>query len=69
MANEESSYLSFLLRLWLADDDEEPTRRISLESPLTGECKGFSNLNDMCSYLRVLTKSDSEDSHNETGLF
>jgi len=69
MANEESGYLSFLLRLWLADNDGEPVRRVSLESPLTGERKGFANLEDLCSYLEQLTDIEDGGVHGETGQY
>ncbi len=67
MANEDTNYLSFLLRLWLANDDGEPTRRVSIESPLTGERKGFANLEDLCSYLQYVTDVNAEDVYEETG--
>ncbi len=67
MADKESCYISFLLRLWLADDDGHPVGRASLESPLTGERKGFSNLDDLCRYLQLLTKIESEDAYDEAG--
>jgi hypothetical protein len=67
MTNKDTHYLSFLLRLWLADDDGEPARRVSIESPLTGERKGFANLDELCRYLHLLTEIESEDTQNETG--
>lgn len=65
MAEEESRYISLLLRLWLADDDGDSVSRASLESPLTGECKGFANLDDLFIYLRQLSNLKSEDTINE----
>lgn len=67
MTSKKSRYLSFLLRLWMADDDENPVRRVSLESSLTGEFKGFANLDDLFNYLKVLNKGESEDANNESG--
>lgn len=67
MAKEDSSYLSFLLRLWLPDNDGEPLKRVSIESPLTGERKGFANLEDLCSYLQQVTDIESEEAYEETG--
>jgi hypothetical protein len=67
MGKEKSRYISFLLRLWLADDDGDPVSRLSLESPLSGECKGFANLDELLSYLRLLSNLKSEDAHNENG--
>ena len=68
-ADDDLSYISFLLRLWLAEDDGEPARRASLESPLTGELEGFTNLDDLCSYLRLLLKNGPEETHNNTDLY
>lgn len=67
MAKEETQYLSFLLRLWLADGDGGPVRRVALESPLTGERKGFANLDELCSYLRQLANIEVEDVHEDSG--
>jgi hypothetical protein len=64
-------YLSYLLRLWqesadeppavrLADSDEPralPVWRASLESPGTGERRGFANLEDLYAYLGKKTES------------
>lgn len=67
MVKEDTSYLSFLLRLWLPDDDGGPTKRVSIEFPLTGERKGFANLEDLCSYLQQVTDIETEEVHEETG--
>ena len=67
MTNKDTHYLSFLLRLWLADDDGEPARRVSIESPLTGERKGFANLDELCRYLQLLTVNEAGDAHDENG--
>lgn len=69
MANQESRYYSFLLRLWLVDDNGKSAIRATLEFPLTGKCKSFSDLDDLCSYLRLLTKIELEEIRNETSLF
>ena len=67
MVKEETQYLSFLLRLWLADGDGGPVRRVALESPLTGERKGFANLDELCSYLQQLANIEVEDVHEDSG--
>lgn len=69
MAVQESRYYSFLLRLWLVEGNGEPAVRATLESPLTGKSKSFADLNDLCSYLHLLTNSKLENSHNEISLF
>jgi hypothetical protein len=45
-------YLSYLLRLWLVDD-EGPTWRASLESASTAERRGFTNLESLFTFLRA----------------
>lgn len=67
MTIKDTHYLSFLLRLWLADDDGEPARRVSIESPLTGERKGFANLDELCNYLQQLTDIGTGDVHGKNG--
>jgi len=57
MDSEESTYHSFLLRLWLVNDNGRPAWRASLEQPRTGERKGFSNLDDLGLFLEQLTIS------------
>lgn len=61
MDNKELSYMSFLLRLWLADDGRDSVWRASLEFPHTGERKGFANLNELILYLEELTHVVSKE--------
>lgn len=51
MDKERPDYLSYLLRLWRAGDAEKPVWRASLESPHTGERRGFASLADLFSFL------------------
>jgi hypothetical protein len=44
--------MSFLLRLYRVDDKEGRAWRMSLEPSLTGERKGFRNLDDLVEFLR-----------------
>jgi hypothetical protein len=44
-----------MLRLWQADSDEELTWRASLESPHTGERRGFANLEALVAFLEEET--------------
>jgi hypothetical protein len=44
--------MSFLLRLYRVHDKEGPEWRMSLEPSLTGERKGFCNLDDLVEFLR-----------------
>ena len=54
----QAEYQSFLLRLW-KDGEHEGKWRSSLQSPLTGERKGFASLDELVEYLRKITASFS----------
>ena len=45
-------YLSYLLRLWSAEDGGERIWRASLESPHSGQRTGFASLDDLFDFLR-----------------
>ena len=68
MTNKEKKYLAYMLRLWQAGDDEEPSWRASLESPHTGERHGFANLARLVAFLEEQTETaphtDPEDFEN-----
>jgi len=49
---EQQRYLAYMLRLWQVSSDGEPIWRTSLESPHTGEHKGFASLDDLFDFLR-----------------
>ena len=51
MGEARRGYLSYLLRLWQARVDGELVWRASLESPRTGERRGFANLADLFAFL------------------
>jgi hypothetical protein len=55
MDKEQSDYLSYLLRLWRVSDEEKAVWRASLESPHTGERRGFANLADLFTFLEKET--------------
>jgi hypothetical protein len=55
MIPQRSRYLAYMLRLWQAGDDEEPSWRASLESPHTGERHGFANLARLVAFLEEQT--------------
>jgi len=55
MHEEQPNYLSYLLRLWRGNDGEEAVWRASLESPHTGERRGFSSLKDLFAFLEKAT--------------
>jgi hypothetical protein len=51
----ERVYLSYLLRMWQSENGGNRVWLASLESPLTGERRGFSNLQALFDYLCVQT--------------
>ena len=60
-------YRSYLLRLWMADDNGDQLWRLSLEDPFSGERRGFANLEDLCTYLEEKMKDDPDRSIKGTG--
>jgi hypothetical protein len=50
MSREQRRYISYLLRLWQIRSEGELVWRASLESPHTGERRGFANL-DLFTFL------------------
>lgn len=53
MTQEESDYISYLLRLWLVHEEVGPVWRASLTSPHTGERQGYPNLDALITFLRT----------------
>ncbi len=47
----QTRYLSYLLRLWQTSDGEKQIWRASLESPGTGERRGFASLKELVAFL------------------
>jgi hypothetical protein len=73
-AGEGENYRSYLLRLWREDGGQPPWRqpwRASLESAVTGDCRGFASLDALFRFLRQQTgassNSDQEGSANNEG--
>jgi hypothetical protein len=46
-------YLSYLVRLWQTGDGGKQIWRASLESPGTGERKGFASLKELFEFLQT----------------
>ena len=46
-----NDYLSYLLRLWRAGEDEQEWRAM-LQEVSTGETMSFATFNDLCRFLR-----------------
>ena len=64
-------YISYLLRLWPAEDPGAPAWRASLENPRTGERKGFPSLEALCAFLEariVEREQESDDDEHEQTL-
>ena len=55
MSGEQRRYISYLLRLWQIRSEGELVWRASLESPHTGERRGFANLADLFTFLEEET--------------
>ena len=51
MDKQQPDYLSYLLRLWRVSGEEKAVWRASLESPHTGERRGFANSTDLFTFL------------------
>lgn len=70
--DETAEYMAFMLRLWRANRAAAPGWRASLESPLTGERRGFASLEALVEYLLQQTRSGATDPdcspENTTGL-
>lgn len=53
MSTQQPTYRSYLLRLWCAGGDGEPIWRAALEDALSGERRGFADLEALCAFLRL----------------
>ena len=63
MDRDVSDYISYLLRVWQPSSEENVAWRASLESPHTGERKGFADLDKLFAFLRQQTSTavDSDE--------
>ena len=53
-------YLSYLLRLWPANNGEAHAWRISLESTRTRQRHGFASIDELVAYLRLKMELGAE---------
>jgi len=67
MRREQRRYLSYLLRLWQIKSEGELVWRASLESPHTGERRGFADLKALFAFLRRQTDVVPDGDNGETG--
>lgn len=58
------AYYSYVLRMWLVGDTDQPHWHASLEDTRTGERKGFASLAALCEYLTQLIGLPCEQEHN-----
>ena len=57
-------YLSYMLRLWETTNGESHVWRASLESPGSGQRRGFVSLQSLMVFLEAEMRSDGEQSHD-----
>ena len=55
MSDTGEPYLSYLLRLWVVQNQEVSVWRCSVEDVQTGERHGFASLESLCEFLREAT--------------
>lgn len=66
--NRSRRYLSYMLRLWETSNGEKQIWRASLESPGSGQRRGFASLQSLIDYLEAQTKDlDEEGSGPDAG--
>ncbi len=58
--NKNSPYLAYMLRLWQVNHQGSPVWRASLESPHTGERKGFADIKHLLAFLQEKTAPAAE---------
>lgn len=61
MTKEQTSYLSYLLRLWQTGEGEEQAWHASLESPGTRRRQGFASLETLFDFLKSQTEIEARD--------
>ena len=61
MTKEQTSYLSYLLRLWQTGEGGEQAWRASLERPGTKRCQGFASLETLFDFLKSQTETEAWD--------
>ena len=60
-------YLSYLLRLWTAEEEGEYVWRASLEVPYSGERYGFASLDSLIAFLKQQTQTSGDSEGFEKG--
>lgn len=65
MADTQSNYVSFMLRLWQVSSAGQPVWRASLENTSTGERHGFADPASLLEFLNRMTQAQSEQTSGE----
>ncbi len=65
----DSTYHSFLVRLWAVENHADSTWHISLESSTTGETKFFANLDELNDFFANLMGTPSASEEDAEGEF
>jgi hypothetical protein len=60
-ADRKKRYQSYLLRLWVENENGKQVWRISLEDPFTGERRGFASRRDLCAFLEEKMSESKEN--------
>ena len=60
MNDQKNSYLAYLLRLWQVESKDGIAWRATLQSPHTGEHKGFDSLEELFVFLQEQTGITSD---------
>jgi len=63
MMSTPSFYFSYLLRLWLAGDGDQPQWRASLDDPVTGERVGFASIQVLFAFRQAKTQFNPAEQH------
>jgi hypothetical protein len=69
MAKQQQGYLSYLLRLWQTGNDSERIWRASLETPGSGERRGFASLRELFDFLEAQTVMQGSISNKKEGEY
>ena len=65
---QQCNYLSFLLRLWRTNIDQQTVWRVSLQDSLSEEQLIFSGLDELFAFLRQLAVVAVNEARDENGV-
>ena len=68
MYTQQCNYLSFLLRLWRTNIDQQTVWRVSLQDSLSEEQLIFSGLDELFAFLRQLAVVAVNEARDENGV-